>query len=77
MDDRRDQAGFTQFMQKRAVEHHARRGLEAEADVAQADDGVTVRQFAADAARAFDRLHRIAAVLLYSRADGQHERIEK
>src|ERR1700728_1233384 len=64
-------------MEKRAVEHHPRRGLETEADVAQTDHRVAIRKLARNSPRSLDRLQRIPPILFNPRADRQHQRIKK
>src|SRR5580704_16854027 len=69
VNDRRRQTRLHQFMQKRAVEHDSRRRLEAEADVAQADDGMAIRKLPRNSPRSLDGLQRVSPVLFDSGAD--------
>ena len=71
--DGRVEARLPALVEEHAVEHVTGRGLEAEADVRQSEDGPHVRDLALDAADPFDGLDAVLAALLD--AGGERERV--
>ena len=77
MNDRARQSRLLQLVQKRAVQHHARRGFQAEADVRQTNDGMALRKLFGDPPRAFDGFQCVSPVFLDAGGDRQHQRIKE
>ena len=68
--------GLAALVQEHAVQHVARRGLEPERHVRQAEDRRRARQLGLDAADRFDRLHRVAAQVVVAGRERERERVE-
>ena len=64
-------------MQEDAVQHRARRGLQAEADVREPKQDLALRERLGDAADALERLEAKAPVLVVAGGDGEGERVEE
>ncbi len=76
MDDGAGQAALQRVVEEHRVEHVARRRVEAEGDVGEAEDDLALRQLAR---KPFDRLQRPQAelaVVLVAGADGEGQRVE-
>ena len=74
--DRGVEPGLAALVQEHAVQHVARRGLEAERHVRQPEHGVRARQLGLDAADRLDRLHRVAAEVVVAGRQRERERVE-
>ena len=76
MHDRAGQPRLAQLVQEDAVQHHAGRGLEAEAHIAQPHRGLAFRHRFRDPAHTLNGFQCGSAIALHTRGDRQHERIE-
>ena len=77
MHDRAGHAGLQRVVEEHRVQHGARRRVEAEADIRQAEDDLDVGEFVADQPDAFQRPLRQLAVVLVAGGDGEGQRIDQ
>jgi hypothetical protein len=77
MHDRAGHAGAHRVVQEHAVQHRARRRVQAEADVGKAQDDLDVRKFVADQLDAFQRPLAELAVILVAGGDGEGQRVDQ
>ena len=77
MHDRTGHAGAHRVIKEHAVQHGARRRVQPEADVGQAEDDLDVGELVADRLDALQRPLRQLAVVLVAGGDGEGERIDQ
>ena len=75
--DRGGEAALARVMQEHAVEHRARRRLQAERDVREAEDDAALREFPRDRRDAVERLEAEASVVVVAGRDREGQRIEE
>ena len=77
MNNRGVEPRFDTLVEVDAVEYLAGRGVEAEGDVGEPQNGAHAGQFGLDTANALERLNTVATRLFHSRREGERERVDE